>query len=570
VRAFRRVRVVAQAGFAGVTLLAAAVAAADDPSSRAREAAWSPPPLVPLEPEVVLPTPQELEARGAVVGAILVRVYDVFDTADPREDAWLYRAANVLHIDTRPRTVREQLTFQSGEPLRAQRLEESERVLRNRRYLFDAIVRIARYDAARNAADVEVTVRDVWTLNPGVGYSNRGGEGTSSFEIEELNLFGRGEKLQFDYTDDVDRTSAEVQYVDPNVGGSRWALDLVYADLSDGKTKRVDFARPFYSLDARWSLGTTVSDDSRVQTRYDLGEPIDEFRVDRQFADLRFGWSRGLRDGWARRWLAGLRYDDQAFAAVPGAVSPATLPADQRFVYPWIGLEWIEDAFTKTRNRNQIGRTEDAYFGTFYRASVGYSSEALGARDAAWLFAASLGSGRQYGGNLEWSLGASGSGRLAGGSLEDAALTASFRHYWRWLSWTTSYAAVTGTVTEDLDPDRQLVLGGEEGLRGYPLRYQTGSSSALVTLEQRFFTDWYPFRLFNVGGAAFFDSGRTWGPTLGGEPSRGWLSNVGVGLRLGNSRSGLGSVIHVDFTYALDPVPGEDRFQVFVETKQGF
>ena len=78
------------------------------------------------------------------------------------------------------------------------------------------------------------------------------------------------------------------------------------------------------------------------------------------------------------------------------------------------------------------------------------------------------------------------------------------------------------------------------------------------------------FRLFNVGGAVFLDTGRTWGPTLGGQPSLGWLSNVGVGLRLGNSRSGLGSVIHVDFTYALDPVPGEDRFQVFVETKQGF
>lgn len=563
-------RLVARAGFAGAAVLVVAAAAADGPSSQAREEAWNPPPLVPPEPEVVLPTPQELEARRATVGEILVRVYDVFDTSDPREDVWLYRAANALHINTRARTVRDQLTFRGGEPLRAQRLEESERLLRNRRYLFDAIVRIARYDAARNVADVEVTVRDVWTLNPGIGYSNRGGEGKSSVEIEELNLFGRGEKLQFDYTDDVDRTSAEVQYVDPNVGGSRWALDLVYADLSDGETKFVDLTRPFYSLDARWSLGTTVSDDSRVQTRYDLGEPVDEFRVDRQFADLRFGWSRGLRDGWARRWLAGLRYDDEAFSAVAGAASPPELPADQRFVYPWVGLEWIEDAFTKTRNRNQIGRTEDAYFGTFVRASVGYSSEALGARDAAWLFAGSLGSGRRYGGNREWSLGASGSGRLEDGGLADALLTASFRHYWRWLPWTTTYAAVTGKVTDDLDPDRQLVLGGEEGLRGFPLRYQTGSSSALVTLEQRFFTDWYPFRLFNVGGAAFLDSGRTWGPTLGGEPSRGWLSNVGVGLRLGNSRSGLGSVIHVDFTYALDPVPGEDRFQVFVETKQGF
>jgi hypothetical protein len=553
-----------------VALLAAAAASADPPSSRARAEAWNPPPLVPLAPGVELPSAAELEGRGATIGRVLVRVFDVFDTADPREDTWLYRTANVLHVETRERTVRNQLTFASGEPLRAQRLEESERLLRNRRYLFDAIVRIARYDAAANVADVEVTVRDVWTLNPGISWSNRGGESRSSVEIEELNLFGRGEKLQFEYEDGVDRTSTELQYLDPNVGGSRWTMELVYADLSDGESKYLDLSRPFYSLDARWSLGLKALDDSRVQTLYDLGEPYEEFSEDRQFLQLGYGWSRGLRDGWARRWLAGLTYDDQAFFTAPGALGTPDLPPAQRFVYPSVGLEWVEDAYVKTRNRNQIGRTEDAYYGTSLRASVGYSTEALGARDEAWLFAAALTSGRRYREDREWALGSSASGRLEGGRLADAVITAQLRHYWHWRPWTASYASITATETERLDPDRVLVLGGEEGLRGYPLRYQTGTSSALATLEQRFFTGWYPFRLFNVGAAVFVDAGRTWGPTLSGEPPRGWLSNVGAGLRFGNSRSGLGSVIHVDFTYSLDPVPGKDRFQVFVETKQGF
>jgi len=26
----------------------------------------------------------------------------------------------------------------------------------------------------------------------------------------------------------------------------------------------------------------------------------------------------------------------------------------------------------------------------------------------------------------------------------------------------------------------------------------------------------------------------------------------------------------VDFSYALDPIPGKDRFQIIVETKHGF
>jgi hypothetical protein len=49
------------------------------------------------------------------------------------------------------------------------------------------------------------------------------------------------------------------------------------------------------------------------------------------------------------------------------------------------------------------------------------------------------------------------------------------------------------------------------GLRGYPLRYESGTSRGLLTVEQRFYTDWYPFRLVRFGAAIFGDVGRTWG-----------------------------------------------------------
>mgnify|MGYP005846634433 CR=1 FL=1 len=547
-----------------------AAAAEIGEAARARDEPWDPPRIVPLEPGDVLPDPAELEARGARVGEILVRVHDIFDPSDPREDNWLFRTANVLHVESRPRTIRNELTFEPGERLRAQRLEESERILRSRRYLFDAVVRVARYDPEANVADIEVSVRDVWTLNPGVSYSNRGGRSESGFEVEELNLLGRGEKLQFSYDDDVDRRSTAIEWDDPHVGGSRWRLNLVYADLSDGETQYANAEQPFFSFDTRRAYGLTVLDDDRVQSRYDLGREFDAVRVGSRLAELRYGWSKGLREGWARRWLAGFRYDEQSFAAEPGRPAPAVLPPDRRYVYPWLGLEWVEDAFRKTRNRDQIGRTEDIYLGTTFRATLGYSSTAFGARDDAWLASGALARGREYAPGLQWRLAATGSGRLADGRLEDALASGELRHYWRFGRRSVLYAAVAGAVSEDLDPDRQLSIGGENGLRGYPLRYQTGDSSMVVTLEHRVYTDWYPFRLFNVGGAVFYDGGRTWGETLGGQPPEGWLSNVGLGLRLGTSRSGLGSVLHVDFTYALDAVPGEDRFQVTVETRQGF
>ncbi|HSF77574.1 MAG TPA: hypothetical protein VLA38_03065, partial [Steroidobacteraceae bacterium] len=134
--------------------------AADGARVSDRAAPWDPARIVPLAEGASLPTPEELEARGAVVGEVLVKVYDIFDLDDPREDNWVYRAANALHYKTRGHAAATQLTFRSGDKLSAQQMAESERVLRTRRYLYDAVVRVARYDPQTNIADIEVSVRD--------------------------------------------------------------------------------------------------------------------------------------------------------------------------------------------------------------------------------------------------------------------------------------------------------------------------------------------------------------------------------------------------------------------------
>lgn len=535
-----------------------------------RDEGWNPPSLIQRDQAEPLPSLQELEARGARVGRILIKVYDIFDPGDPREDKALYRAANKLHYKSRKWIIAEQLTFREGDLLRGQRLEESERLLRHRQYLYDAVVRVADYDAEKNVADIEVIVRDVWTLNPGISYSNRGGEDRSNIEIEDSNLLGRGNKFKLNYARDVDRTTKQIVWIDPNVLGSRWDLEAEYRDLSDGSAKYLEIERPFYSLDSRWSVGGSFLDDERLQTRYDLGKPVDVLRVNSRVTDLHFGWSKGLIDGWTRRWLVGLRSDEQGFLAEPGETSPEVLPLDRKLIYPWVGFEWVQDAFSKTYNLNQIGRTEDLSLGTTLRASLGYANEALGSSHDAWILSTDLASQREYRTGRIWSIVANADGRIEAGQLQDAAVYAEARHYWRLGRRQTFFAGISGALAQNLDPDRQLVLGGEDGLRGFPLRYQTGTASALLNLEHRIYTDWYPFRLFHVGGAVFFDVGRTWGPTASGEPPRGWLSDVGFGLRLGNSRSGLGSVTHIDFSYALNAIPGKDRYQITVETKRGF
>jgi hypothetical protein len=64
--------------------------------------------------------------------------------------------------------------------------------------------------------------------------------------------------------------------------------------------------------------------------------------------------------------------------------------------------------------------------------------------------------------------------------------------------------------------------------------------------------------------------GRTWGEGPFGTANDGLLGDVGVGLRLGNSRSGLGRIIHIDVAYPLNGGDSIGNVQFIVELKQSF
>jgi hemolysin activation/secretion protein len=162
------------------------------------------------------------------------------------------------------------------------------------------------------------------------------------------------------------------------------------------------------------------------------------------------------------------------------------------------------------------------------------------------------------------------SGRVEDGELTNGLLGAEARYYFRQSPRRLFFMGLSATTGSNLDTDTQVLLGGDNGLRGYPLRYQAGTGRWLFTAEQRIYTNWFPFQLFNVGGAVFFDMGRVVGrDPLGSEP-QGLLKDVGVGLRLGNSRSALGNVLHIDVAFPLDGDSSIDSLQVVVETKRSF
>ncbi len=515
-----------------------------------------------------LPSDEALEQFGARIGEVRIDNLDIFDTRLQEEDNAAFRLANALHIKTKRQTLVQQLLFKPGDLYSARLLRESERALRANGYLGDASIRACAFHDG--VVDLQVSTQDVWTLKPGVSLGRKGGHNSSSIGIQETNFLGLGKQLGVDVHSGVDRTTKTLSYQDTQLFGSRWALSGEYDDSSDGRGQMLSLDHPFYALDTRQAMGASLRNESRTDSVYQQGQIVSQYATRDRRATAYTGWSDGLQNGSALRWTTGLSLDERHYATLDAGRTTAELPEDRKLIYPWIGLAWIEDQYEATRNQDQIGKTEDIALGWNVRGRFGLASSHLGSDRSAGIFSASASKGWRPTPAETYLMSASAEGRLEGEGLRGGLLNLSARYYLRQSARRSLFASFTVDRGVHLDADQQILLGGDSGLRGYPLRYQRGTGRWLASIEQRAFSDWYPLRLFRVGGAVFYDMGRTWDGPSPADSAQGLLRDIGFGLRLGNSRSGLGTVVHVDAAFPLDGDKTIKKMQLVIEAKRSF
>jgi hypothetical protein len=230
----------------------------------------------------------------------------------------------------------------------------------------------------------------------------------------------------------------------------------------------------------------------------------------------------------------------------------------------------IQDQYRKLENLNQIGRAEDVSLGWRANALAGLVSPKFGSDRHALVWNGGFRHSVAPSESEIVELTANLSGRVENAQSINTLTSVAGRYFWRQSPRQLFFINTQADIGSRLDLDQRLTLGGDNGLRGYPLRYQTGSDRWIMTAEQRLFSDWYPFRLTRVGGAIFYDVGRTWGNNSLGTRSLGTLSDIGFGLRFAHSRSGFGNVTHVDFAFPIGANNDIKKAQLLIETKRSF
>lgn len=544
-------------------------------ASLAASAAWAQEPELPpeleqnppaVEPPAVgwLPSVAEMEAAGARIGRIHIQPQNIFDLTDAREDNFLYRLANRLHVVTRPWNVRRTLLFKEGDPFSQRLIEESERLLRSTLQVYGVAIRPVAY--RDGVVDLEVITRDRWTLDPSISFSRTGGVNSDRLGLKEDNLFGTGTTLGFSRSSNVDRTSTTFNLSHPHAFGPHVNSSLSYADTSDGRSWAAGVGRPFYALDTRHSAGISAGSTVRNEAVYVSGVNTGVYRHRQDKAEALYGWSRGRIDGWTRRHSFGVSYQHDEYAEISGESPAGEIPADLTLTAPYYRLELIQDRFRTMTDLEQIGKPEDLNVGLELIAQVGRSLSWLGSSRQQWLYQTSLAKGADISERALLRATASLSGRYASGG-ENTTATLSLRYFHRQNHGFAFYGAFAGSMVSNPDVPNPLTLGGDNDLRGYPLRYQSGNRSVLVSLEERYYSNWYPLRLIRVGGAVFYDGGRAWGGSNPNTANPGWLNDVGFGLRFLTDRSSRSNVLHIDVAFPLNREAEIEPVQLLIYTK---
>lgn len=506
---------------------------------------------------------EDLQARGAVIAGIEVRVHDVFDPSKPDERYWLARAANFVHIETRKAVVAREILFKVGEKVDARLIHETERNLRDLEFVRDASV--VPEGEADGTVWARVEVRDAWSLKGGLKYGHVGGQTTWRFRVHEVNFLGLGKQIILGHQEDPQRTTDEIAYADPQLFGTRWTLQANYQKLSDGKGRLLRLERPYYALDAPWSAGAVASSQESVLTLYDRGHAV--FGVPERLETVSLFYSRAyaLRDRTAFRVGAEFRAGQARYGAL-ATLREGWLPEpelkDRRLRGLAVTWSVAQDRYQTYENLASVNRVEDVNLGWFASASLGCFSTALGSSENAPFGDFRLDKGWLVSPQTLLLLDVQAQGRRPARGWEGVLSTGSLTVYDQHLPWQTLAANLTLDTALRPDPEQWLYIGGPEGLRGYDSWMAAGDRRWVFSVEDRVVTPWRLWGLAQVGFVAYADAGAirrfdtgTWSKTY---------ADVGLGLRFGNLKSAFGRVILLTVAVPLVREPGMDSYQIVV------
>ena len=490
-----------------------------------------------------------------------------------RRFSWALSVVNSVHLRTRADYLRNQVLLDEGGCYDAEALAASVRNIRELSF-------IARVEAgSRQEADstwvVQLETWDEWSTGAGVYFDVESEFQFQGFYVTETNALGRGLRMSFRYRKFRERNDRSVTLASTRFLGSRARASVAAGATRTGSFFRQEFAYPFVSETGRVHLQSNLQYEDREQSYFTGNDegltnvlfPFTDRRVS-LLARRRFGVPGALTlvggemevlrrtvSGPAQQ-VVGEDFETPTMASdsVVALLQPQASPNSHVRLGATLGLRRIR--FTSAVGLDLVSGVQDVALGTELTFTVGRTFGTWGTSVAdtyGWLEGFASG---QLGPVL-----ANATVRAEGRYLDssesgisrwrDMRLSGRSLFYVRPPS-STAQTFLTGVrfnARGNVDQPYQVVLGGEEGVRGYRDDELPTSSTLVGFVEERVNLRWLRPAV-DLGLTVFADYGRGWAGDVPFGRDTGWRAAVGGGIRIGFP-AGTGSVTHVEVAWPV-------------------
>jgi hypothetical protein len=300
--------------------------------------------------------------------------YSITDTTTTSKN-WLTRTGNNLHIKTQIIAINNLLLIRENEPFNSFFVKESERLIRNQKFVHDVSFYVVSAGVKKDSVDIYIRELDIWSINAEGSIS----PSRFSIGISDKNFLGSGHEFKNAFTRSFTNGISDfnTNYFIPNIRTTYINSKLhIGVDGYGNVSKSVAFDRPFYSPYAKWAAGIAFASQVKKDSLKDMSPlyvPLNlKFRTQDFWAGKAIQIFKGsTEDELATNLILAIRYLRVRYSEKPSLINdPMQIYCSQDFYLAGIGIstrKYVQDTYIF-----KYGTTEDVPVGKVIELTGGY------------------------------------------------------------------------------------------------------------------------------------------------------------------------------------------------------
>ncbi len=332
--------------------------------------------IQPVATSVIIDPYEDLrEHEGKIIRKVIINSLDPFQTdvniPDYKPINKFVRLENALHIQTNKIFIKNQLLFRTNQRITAEKIKESERLLRQTENIRETKIEII--PVGYDSVDVKVTTQDNWSK----GVDSNEDPTNWKLSTYERNVLGLGHAIEYSEKRDLltnKYIGNEGFYLIPNILSSYISAKAAINNYNNSRNKSIVVERTFYSPFTKWAGGISYFEQSNIfgRDRFDtvLLKPWITYNQKEAYLGRSFILDNIGGGVYKRRLILNGRIYARDYTQRPDFTYDYNL-TNQNFIFALGSIGVSKRNYYKERFVYSLGRNEDIPLGRTITAIFG-------------------------------------------------------------------------------------------------------------------------------------------------------------------------------------------------------